>query len=273
MGKKAVMVILIVVVMLGGLGAGVYLVQQSQDLEKKAAPASTLDMSLVGLSPSVNDNFVVASNINTAENMVIAVELHINFDPTKVEFVQANPGSFFTSPQTIGPTVNNSAGTIVYSLYLSPQSSPQQGQGVVATFTFKARAAGSTTIAYSPQTIVGAVGESGQNVLIGTTPLNVSIAAVASSPTPSPVPVEEDNEGIGGIERELLAQNQLTPTVALSPTSTVFATLSPTIMSTASATVTPTFAEATLPDSGLTLPTMIMAGAGLLIFIFAFALF
>jgi cell division septation protein DedD len=282
---KIIMVALIVVVMLAGLGAGVYLVQQNQELVRKAAPATTLSFSLVGVTPKVGDNFVVASNIDTGDNQVIAVELHLNFDPTRVEFVQANPGPFFSDFQSVEPTADNSTGTVTYSLYLSPQTSPLQGQGIVATFTFRAKTAGSTTISYSPETIVGAVQEQGQNVLVSSTPLTVNIEPeFIPASVREEIEEEEEEDGMGGQIAQvqstatptptLVATATLTPTAAitttLTPTTAATATLSPT--SASSPTATPSaFDTASLPDSGFSLPTILLAGFGLIIVIFSLA--
>lgn len=271
---KKITVMLIVLIMLAGVGVGVYLIQQSTEYREKAAPATTLSFSSQTLTPDINQEFIVTSEISTAENQVVGVELYINFTPNVIELLEVTPGSFFQNLGSFAPVLDNIQGKVSYVLWLMPESTPAQGTGALAVFRFKAKQQGSATISYTQETLVGAIEEEGKNVLVGTTPITLNVGGIAASPSPtssslSPTPTSSDN-GIGGP-----VENTSTPTPSMALTSTV--TLTPT--STADgdsgsiSTNTPTTRVVSsdptsvdgLPDSGIA--EIAYAGIGIGVFV------
>ncbi len=288
--KKLALTFLVILLLMAGIGAGVYLVRQNQNFREKASPSSSLTLEPSTTSPSVDDTFTVSSNIQSGTNQIIAVEMHLTFDETKVEAQGATPGSFLPGAKTIGPSIDNNNGTLTYTVYLDPGSQPVQGQGTVAVFTFKSKASGNTTIAFSSDTVVGSddsTGDLGQNVLTGTNPavLNIQDVQVTATPTsstatgtptpttrasatPTTTPTPTTSSGTGGTA----STNTPTPTVTSSSTNTPSPTSS---SSSAGNTNTPTptnravaanpTSAPTLPDSGVSIPTMLGAGLGILV--------
>ena len=254
--KKFVIVLVIILVMLGGVGVGVYLVQQSTKLKSEAAPSTTLSFSASTLTPLVGDEIIVTSSVNTGENNIVGVEMYIDYDPAKLNLTRVTKGTFFITSQEIGPTIDNTLGSVSFTSLIPPQSSLGQGQGSVAILYFTAKASGSTTISYNSNSKVGAVQEGGVNVLIGTTPLTLTIqeseAAPTNTPTLTPTPTESI-DGIGGGGDELTTTPTKTPT--------------PTAAGSTTSTLTPTPQELTqkLPDSGISAPTIIGIVLGLLV--------
>src|SRR3990170_3790774 len=147
--KKAIFPLLGVFLLVGAVGAGVLLVQRSQDIREKAAPATTLAFSPATKTAKVGDTFDVNVAINTGSNLVIAAELYLNFNPAVLELTTAVPGTFFPSPQVVGPTINNTAGTASFILYLPTSAAPKTGSGNVAKLTFRAKAAGNSNLAFA----------------------------------------------------------------------------------------------------------------------------
>jgi hypothetical protein len=252
--KKIALTFLVILLLMAGVGAGVYLVRQQTEFREKAAPASTIALVPSKTSPSVDETFTVAADINTGSNSVLAVEMHVTFDETKVEAIGASNSTFFTAPKNVGPSIDNNNGTLTYTVYIDPGTAPRQGQGTVATFTFRAKASGNTTVALSSETNVGAddsTGDLGVNVLSGTTPAILTIQG-STAPTPTPTVVQQST-------------NTPTPT---GPTRTPTPT---TIGSVSAATITPTdfLADITittapdeLPDSGMSIPMSLGVGVG-----------
>jgi hypothetical protein len=268
--KKIAVTLLVIILLMAGIGIGVYLVRQNQNFREKAAPSSNLTLNASTASPQVGDTFTVSSNIESGTNQVIAVEMHLTFDEAIVEAQGASAGSFLPGAKFIGPSIDNNNGTLSYTVYLDPGSQPVQGQGTVAVFTFKTLAAGNTTIAFTSDTVVGAGNSSedlGQNVLTGTTPaiINVQGVQVTATPTGSqstgtPTPTTHGNTATPTSAPGSTATNTPTPTTT-GNTSSNTNTPTPTTRAVAS---NPTTAP-TLPDSGIALPTTLGIGLGVLI--------
>src|SRR5258706_1040225 len=103
--KKLALTFLVIILLMAGIGVGVYLVRQNQNFREKAAPSSSLTLEPSTGSLAIGDTFTVSSNIETGTNQVIAVEMHLTFDETKVKAQGATPGSFLPVPQVIGPCI------------------------------------------------------------------------------------------------------------------------------------------------------------------------
>ena len=80
MNKKTILIVAIVVLTLAGIGGGVYLVKQSQEVREKAAPATTIYFQPETKEARANDlvNFDIL--VNTGENSLASVRLDISFD-------------------------------------------------------------------------------------------------------------------------------------------------------------------------------------------------
>jgi len=268
---KKVTVMFVVLVMLAGVGVGVYLIQQSTEYREKAAPVTTLSFNSQTLTPDVGQEFIVTSEINTAENQVVGVELYINFTPDVLELLEVTPGNFFLNLGSFAPELDNEQGKVSYILWLMPNTQPAQGTGTLATFRFKAKQTGSAMINYTQETLVGAIEEAGQNVLAGTTPLTLTITGPSATPTAiiaedeptvttSPSPTQSGG-GIGG------GPSTSTPTSTLTPTSS-----NGNGDSGSTATNTPTSYSASdltsveeLPDSGIAEVAFTSIGIGIFV--------
>src|SRR3989344_8080980 len=218
--KKVIFVILTILLILGGVGAGVYLDQQSAEYREKAAPATTLALTTNNPNPELGQNVSVDVEINTGENRISGYELYILFDAQKLEALEVNPGTFLTDTQKIGPTIDNTNGTVYYVEYIfsgTADTISKQGQGKLATIIFKTKQSGTVQLTFDPvKTIVPGYLETGisgkseadrTSVLIGATPLTINVLAATtptSTPTPttpagvSPTAVPSPTSGIGG---------------------------------------------------------------------------
>jgi hypothetical protein len=219
-GMKKILIIVAAILTVIAIPISVFLVKSQQELRSKAAPASTLSFSPLSLTKKIDDTFTLDANIETGSNQIFVTELHIGYDPTKLEAVSITNGPLF--PNIIISGQIDPTGKISITLG-TEQTTPVIGTGVAAVIRFKAigETSSPTIVQFiSPDTFAGAKGEGAANVLIGTVPSKITItssgiqsaSAGAPSPTPTRIP---------------------TTTLSLTPTPTIGATTSSTLTITA----------------------------------------
>lgn len=296
---KNIIVVLVVMVMLGGVGVGVYLMQQSTEFREKAAPATTLSFSTQTSSPEIGQVFNVQSVINTAENQVSGIQANINFTPGMLELVEVTLAEgFFEELGQFDPEINNELGTLVFIMWTMPNTDPSQGTGTIATLSFKALKAGTATVSYGDGSLVGAIKEDGKNVLVGTTPITLNILGPSATPTvttapgdpsvtvsPSPTattaptatltateappsPTDADDGGIGGNTETSTPTSTLTPIPTNSDNGDSgggsTSTNTPTNSPTDGGSSNPTSVQE-LPDSGIAEVALTSVGIGIFV--------
>ncbi len=202
MKKNVIIAVIGVFVLLGAVGAGLYLVKQNQEIRKKAAPSTSIILVPSATSVKINDTFTVDVNIDTGVNEVAGAELYVSYDASRIKATAMTAGTFLSEPNVLGPSIDNTQGSIFYSLNLAPGVLPKSGSGTLATITFQALQNGSSQIALTNETVVVAVGENGQNVLNNKIPTTITITSATNqltSATASPTPTPTSNPGIGGL--------------------------------------------------------------------------
>jgi len=277
---RKIIVMLVVLVMLAGVGVGVYLIQQSTEYREKAAPATTLSFNTQTSSPEVGQEFIVTAEISPAENQISAVELRISFTSGVLELLEVTSGNYFDSEGGFDPSFDSEQGELSYVLWADFDTNLSQGIGTLAVMRFKAKQAGSAMISYTEETLVGAVEEGdttqeeGRNMLVGTTPLTLTITSPSATPTPTTVeeeptvttsPTEADsNGGIGG--------NSATSTPTTTSTPIPTSNDDGDSGSTSTSTNTPTAYTASdlttveeLPDSGIAEVAFTSIGIGIFV--------
>ena len=191
---KKVFLIGVLVLFLVAIPATVFLVAQRQELRKKAAPATTLSLVPATTARKVGDEFTLDVAIDTAENQVVAVEIHLTYDPSVLEAQTITNGQLFPNVLASGVIESGSA-----SITVGAQSAtvPVSGAGTAASVRLKALKATTTpaSVRFDATTFAGALGEGATNVLVGTTPATVTIqgsggttGASTGLPTPNPTP-------------------------------------------------------------------------------------
>ncbi len=235
MKVKIVIAIVVVILALISVVIAIVLIKQNQDIRKQAAPATNLTLVTSNSIPQVGNTFSVNVNINTGDNQIVATQLFLSFDPVRLEMTSAIAGTFLPLPNKVGPTIDNTAGKLSFALLVPPSGQPKSGQGTLMILTFKAKAPGSAVITILSESLVGATGENAQNVLLGSSPLTLSIVEPAgtTAPTSSPNPTNS-------------------PSSSASPTSSPKS-----IVINANSGDNPP-----MPDSGVLLPTILSLFAG-----------
>lgn len=188
--KKFILPVAILIFILLALGVTLFLVKQRQDIQKKAAPATTLSFSPAVVTKNVGDTFTLNVMMDTSVNPVSAAELHINYPSATLQGISIAPGTMLskviTPPQ---PTIGNGTATII--LGAESATSPASGQGVLAVVTFKVLQASVFPIKVSldPASQVGAYGDRG-NVISSMQDATITIgSAVTATPTVTLTPV------------------------------------------------------------------------------------
>lgn len=187
---KRVVFILITILLIVALPATIYLVSKNQELRKRAAPATTLALVPNSLSKAVGDEFTLDVRMDTALNQIIAVQLKITYDATKLEAEWIHNGTMFPNILSSG-TVQN--GVVSIALGATNTTTPITGTGTVATLKFKALAptTGAVSIKFDQQeTFVGALNEGSTNALQSSIPATVTITSGSNTiidvtPTPT----------------------------------------------------------------------------------------
>jgi hypothetical protein len=190
------------VVLLAGIPATIYLVQQQQEQRSRAAKATILNYSpdssaTAPISKQVGDSIPLDIMVNPGTNLVSFVKLEIDYDPDKLATAsaafQANTAAF---PSVLeGPIY--SPGKIAVTLSVGPDPTKAiQTLTKAATVTFKAIAntpAGTPTlVTYGTSTQVLSIGsqdQASENVLSSANPATIVIGGSATlSSTPIPIP-------------------------------------------------------------------------------------
>jgi hypothetical protein len=141
----------------------------------EAAPEATLGFDPASPTVSNGQSISIDLRIDPGSNQVTALELHIQFDRTKLQATDITVPSDLTALMT--PEYNNSNGTATIIVGVRPGNPPQgiTSPRSVASITFQSISAGSGTISYNTtDTQIAAIGEDG-NVLQGTTSASVTI--------------------------------------------------------------------------------------------------
>jgi hypothetical protein len=164
-----------------------------------------LTMAPPTVNTSPNQTFTVSLNMNTGGDNVSAVDLHVAFDPTKVQAQSVTAGTMLPVVLVAG-AFDNTAGTATITLGSQP-TTPANGSGTVATITFKAIASGSTSVNYAVTTQTASVGKTGNTlnsaagsaitISSGATPTPTGTASPSPTPTktPSPTPTATPTPG------------------------------------------------------------------------------
>lgn len=245
---KKVFAIIVGILVLIAIPITVYVVGRNQELRKRAAPATTLALSPAAISKNVGDTFSLDVSLDPGTNQVIAVEIHLAFDPDKLEAQTITNSSLFSNILTSG-VVDRGTATITVGATDTRHPIIQPGTAAVVRFRALAKTDAPVSVRFSPNTQVTGLGET-TNILVGTTPTTVTITG-GTVTTPSPTPT---------------TTIRVTPT----PTATLSGTLTPTPTATSSATSsaitvtspsnssvvsskTPTFKGKALPGATVTL--------------------
>lgn len=212
--KRTVLIIGSILILLA-IPATVLLVMHNQEMRQRANPATTLTLTPASATHQIGDEFELETHMDTANNQVVAVQVSLSFDPTKLEAEWIHNGTML--PNIISSGVVGS-GTASIALGAANTTTPITGTGLVATIKFKALAGtiSPVSVKFSSDTFIGALGEGSTNVLSTSTPSTITISGTAGAAD----------------------TGTITPTPTTSLSGSITPTLTPTLAATGSATAT-----------------------------------
>ncbi len=174
--KKVFLFVSIGIILLG-IPATIFLVGQNQELRQRAAPATTLSLSPSTVNAKTGDTFSLEVKLDSANNQVAVVQIHILYDPTKLQAVDITNGPLAPSIRASGKI--DPGGVASITVGAKDNTTPITGAGTIAVLTMKAATPSATPLsvkfAPAPDTYANAIGEGQNNVLVGTTQASVTI--------------------------------------------------------------------------------------------------
>jgi hypothetical protein len=255
--NKAILITALGTLLLGGgLAVGILLVRQSQQIKEKAATSTGTVK--VFLSPETKNTqvgqvFSVNVLLDTDGRYISALTLDLSYPytgntpPIEATDIQVSSnlvvsGDWNFPIKTIN-TDNQLVQIRIGGLITSSQGYKTTGEETVATINFKAQATGSINLSFNPTTTKATDKTTGEDILL--TPSSYG-SYTASGPTTTETPVP-------------------TATINNTPTTTTSATSHTTSIPIA----TPTPSLAPVPESGISLPTVMGIGGGTLLLVIA----
>jgi len=255
--NKAILITALGTLLLGGgLAVGILLVRQSQQIKEKAATSTgTVKVFLSPETKNIQVGQVFSVNVllDTDGRYISALTLDLSYPytgntpPIEATDIQVSSnlvvsGDWNFPIKTIN-TDNQLVQIRIGGLNTSSQGYKTTGEETVATINFKAQATGSINLSFNPTTTKATDKTTGEDILL--TPSSYG-SYTASGPTTTETPVP-------------------TATINNTPTTTTSATSHTTSIPIA----TPTPSLAPVPESGISLPTVVGIGGGTLLLVIA----
>lgn len=168
--KKTKILIVIIVLLIAAIGTYLYkgYIFSPKDQQAGTPPDTTNTQSESHASTTLfidTENSSVSAGllkipiaIDTGENSVSAVELHLTYDPKLLAGVSILPGGFFSNPIIMNKIIDQAKGTIIMTV---GSLAPNQGAGTLASISASPAKGALITIGIDPKTKVAAIGENG----------------------------------------------------------------------------------------------------------------
>jgi LysM repeat protein len=168
------------------------------------AQGTTVLIDPAGKEVAVGATTTVNVRIENVTNLYGA-EVHLVFNPTLLEVVDADsgrdgvqiqPGSFLSPDFMAKNNADQTSGRIVFAVAQMPPHEPVSGSGILATITFRGKAAGTSVVDFSttqPTSPVILSDRDGMPINAGTRGGNITVTGGPSptptfTPTPGPTP-------------------------------------------------------------------------------------
>jgi len=183
--KKALLILAFIFILVA-IPLTVFLARQQQDIRQRAAPATTIAFQPSQITVAPGQEFDLDAVITSNENVVCAAELHITFSAQYLEALSITSADFMPNILESGVPQSGSA-----SITVGAGTQCVQGTGSVARIHFRALAdteGSATAVNFAATSQVAAAGEGATDVLVSSSPAQVTIAAAGgASPSPSAV--------------------------------------------------------------------------------------
>lgn len=156
--------------------------RENMDLRKKAAD-NKISLSFDTDRIEIDSGYKTITHItiDTKENKVSGVELHLTYDADKVEIVNITPGNFLPIVLKNASFGNNKA---IVTLGSKPNN-PPKGTAVLATITLKGKSVSDSIVTIDNDTKVAMIG-SNENAFGSSGSLKIVTHQATQTPTPEP---------------------------------------------------------------------------------------
>ena len=286
--KKIAVTLAVVLVAIGGFVAGLALLRQRQEIREEAAvPGGQAQASLFPTSGNfkVGDAFPVNVFFNTANIAVSGVSVRLTYPysgPTpemEASDLLIN-SSLLTSGDWTCPTraIQAQAGTVnidIACANISASGFSSNTDTLLATFNLKVSRVPldqSVTVRFDPTKSVITRKSDGSDILLVPTATGeyaIGGTAPTSAAAPTLIPTQKPTGATASPTKTPTATATKSPTTTLTVTPTASISATPTVKKTA----TPTAATgSSLPDAGISYPTIFAAGLGVLVIFVAILL-
>lgn len=189
MNKKPLFYLTVGFLLLISLVASVALVNRQQTLKSRAIPDTSVSFTVEPTPIHPNDLFVARVKVNTGTNSIVGGDFNITYDRSKFIAEAVTDGRFLSNAQFPGTIdLGTDDGRLSFSIIQEAGHPARKGTGDIAFIRFKALAVGSSVLAFENTTIIAAINESLQNVLVNMSPATVNITTPSPTPTPTPSP-------------------------------------------------------------------------------------
>lgn len=178
--KNGLLKILGLLILFGGIVAGLFLISKRNDFYQKAAPSTSLYFKPSSIRTSAGSLFRAKVYMDTGSNLVNAVDYRLTFDPNifKVSSITKNTGIFSLS-QDIKNEWDNNTGQLTLTSYTLDPASFVHGSRLqafdVEFYVNESVPSGVYYIDFGSATAISAFQEK-YNVLIGTSNLKITVS-------------------------------------------------------------------------------------------------
>lgn len=151
----------------------------------EVSQSGTVTLSLPSTIPTTTTiDSTAPLTINTGGSKVTAVQIELTYDPNSLSNPTITPGTILPV-ELVKPKI--AGDKIIVTLAVKPDSGGYSGEGVLANLKFRSKNSASSSISFTQNTLVAALGSSG-NVLKAATGGTAQIAITPHTPSPSPTP-------------------------------------------------------------------------------------
>ena len=175
-----VSVAILIVASLPNQGGGTTILPETGDTKTVVLSFSSILGPITTYTPTT-----LALNIDAGGSKVTAATVELSYDVSKLQINSVTQGDFFANVLA-SPTIT--AGKIMFTYAVAPDSGGKLGTGTVATITFQAIAAGTTNIGFTANTLASAIGNAGDVIKTKT---DATISSLLPSPTPTNTPITQ----------------------------------------------------------------------------------
>lgn len=175
-------------------------------------PTTTLALSPATASKTTGTTTTTNVTINT-QNSVTNADLVLSFNPSVIEVTNVALGTFLTGAQEVTKNIDNTSGKVLYSFYID-SANAKSGTGTIATITWRAKSAGTSTLSFDPSTTI--VYGTGTGNTIASGGLSSATYTVTGTSVPTATPTAAVNTPVPPT-----ATNTIAPTVVGDPACTI----------------------------------------------------